>query len=539
MPIAFFGIPEAVDMPQHFKFAQTYYESLTTGDGFPNWAGNENFGYGDVGIRFYPPLEYYFLAVAGILVGNWYDAAWMTFVFWMVSGCLGVYFWTRCWLSKKESAVAACFYAVIPFHLNQLYISFNNYSEFAAASILTFCFAFLTRIFKRDKISDVHGLAIFYALLILTHLPLTIIGSLCLLVYALTFLRRSNFIQPFIKCVIACGIALSASAFYWVGMITEMSWLKHVSEKFSGGRFSFNEGFFPFYYHAVFFSETAWIIDFAAILTFLFLTSAVVYFLFKKRGNTDDNPVKNVFQTVLPLGLFAFFMVTPLSRPIWEIITPLQKVQFPARWMTIVSMCGAVVAAASVHYLLKGNFLKQRVWSYGCLVFISTVALYNFIYIFHPTSFAPISREKFDNQMQELSENQSFNCWWSVWSKADALKIKEKISVETRQAKIISWEAEKKIFQISTGNDAKARIATFYYPLWQATVNGNPVEIEKDENGAILIPVSSEKSTVELSFQESLPVRVASILSLLTWLFLGGFLTFLFGKKLFSSKQFV
>lgn len=141
--------------------------------------------------------------------------------------------------------------------------------------------------------------------------------------------------------------------------------------------------------------------------------------------------------------------------------------------------------------------------------------------------------------MQELSENQSFNCWWSVWSKADALKIKEKISVETRQAKIISWEAEKKIFQISTGNDAKARIATFYYPLWQATVNGNPVEIEKDENGAILIPVSSEKSTVELSFQESLPVRVASILSLLTWLFLGGFLTFLFGKKLFSSKQFV
>lgn len=539
MPIAFFGIPEAADMQQHFKFAQTYYESLTTGDGFPSWAGNENFGYGDIGIRFYPPLEYYFLALTRILVGNWYDAAWLTFMFWIVSGCLGVYCWTRCWLSKKESAIAACFYAVIPFHLNQLYVSYNNYSEFAAASILTFCFAFLTKVFERNKISDVLGLAISYALLILTHLPLTIIGSLCLLVYALTFLRKNNFVQPFIKCAVACGVALSASAFYWVGMVTEMSWLNHVSERFNGGRFSFDEGFFPFYYHAAVFRDTAWIIDYAAILTFLFLISAVVYFLYKKRGNADDNSAKNIFQTVLPLGLLAFFMVTPLSRPIWQILTPLQKIQFPARWMTIVSMCGAVVAAASVHYLLKGNFLKQRFWIYTCIICLSSVGLYNFVYIFHPTSFVPFNREKFETTLSELPNNQSFNCWWSVWSKDDAFKIKEKISIGERKTRIIVWEAEKRIFEVSAGNDATARIATFYYPHWKAIVNGNRVEIGKDENGAILIPVGSEESTVELYFQEPLTVRAASILSLLTWLILSSILVFLFSKKLFSFKQFM
>ncbi len=539
LPIAFFGIPDSPDLAQHFKFAKIYYESLTTGDGFPSWAGTENFGYGDVGIRFYPPLEYYFLAVARILVGNWYDATWLTFVFWMVSGCLGVYFWAKCWLSNKESALAACFYAVIPFHLNQLYVSYNNYSEFAAATVLTFCFAFLTRIFQRGKHSDTLGLAVSYALLVLTHLPLAIIGSICLFVYALTLLRKNNFLRPLVKCLLALAAALSASAFYWVRMASEMNWINHVSDRFSSGRLGFEDGFFPFYYHSANFGNLAWVIDLAAILTVLFLASAVVYFLYQKSCKSDDDPVKNIFQSVLPLGLFAFFMVTPLSRPIWEILTPLQKVQFPTRWMPIVSMCGAVVAAASVHYLLKGNFLKNRIWSYGCLFFVLTVAFYNFINIFHPTSFVPNPRARFDERLSELPENPSFDCWWTVWAKADAFKTKEKVLIESRSVNITSWQAEERSFEVSEGNAASARIATFYYPLWQATVNGNPVEIEKDENGAILIPVGNEKSTVELHFQETLRVRMASILSLLTWLFLGGISAFLFCKKLFSSKQFL
>jgi len=538
LPIAFFGIPDGYDLPQHFQFAQTYYDSLTNGDGFPSWSDKENFGYGGVGIRFYPPLAYYALAFARMLVGDWYNAAWLTFTFWMVLGCLGVYFWIRWWFSAKEAAIAACFYAIIPYHLSQLYIAFN-YAEFAASAILPFCFAFLTRVFQRGKTSDVLGLSISFGLLLITHLPLGLIGSISLFVYALTLLQKKNFLKPVVKSAIGAVIGLAASAFYWVGMVGEMKWLNHASDRYSTGHYGFAQSFFPFYFHALETDNKFSIIlsDFAIILNLLFILSAVIYLIYRKNNWEKVEQPKSVFQTVVPLGLFAFFMVTPLSRPIWEIITPLQKVQFPARWLTIVSMCGAVVAAASVHYLLKGNFLKRRVWAYGCLIFLSTVALYNFVYIFHPTSFVPIAREKFENQMQELPEAQSFNAWWSVWSKADALKTTQKIVLETRQTKVISWEAEKRIFEVSAGNDAIARVATFYYPHWQATVNGNSVEVGMDENGAILIPVGSEKSTVELYFQEPLMVRIASILSLITWLFLSMVFVFIFVKKLFFTKQ--
>jgi len=537
IPIAFFGIPDANDTPQHFKFAQTYYNSLTTGDGFPSWAGEENFGYGDIGIRFYPPLEYYFLAFARIVVGNWYDAAWLTFLFWILSGCLGIYYWTRNWFPQKEATIAACFYAIIPFHLNQLYISFNNYSELAAASILTFCFAFLTRIFKHNKNSDVLGLAISFALLVLTHLPLTIIGSLSLFIYALTLLQKDNLLQPLVKCAIAFGVALLASSFYWVVMVSEMKWLNHVSDRFSSGRFSFDEGFFPFHYHAASFRDTAWIIDIACILTLLFLASPIIYFLYKKQYKTEVGSAKSIFQTVFPLGCLAFFMVTPLSRPLWIALTPLQKIQFPTRWMAIVAMCSAVVAAASVHYLLKGDFLKQRIWIYGCLIVLTTIAFYNFIYIFHPTSFVPNDRAKFEKRLQELPESQSFDCWWSIWAKSKALETKEQVSVEARQSRIIEWEAEERIFEVSEGTVSFAKIATFYYPHWQASVNGNSVKVEKDANGAMLIEIPAEKSVVKLIFQEPLPVRIASIFSILTWFFLLSAFLFLAREKLVRLRS--
>lgn len=542
IPIAVYGIPDSSDWSQHFRFAQTFYDSLINGHGYTGWADRENFGYGDVGIRFYPPLEYYFLAFARILAGNWYDAAWLTFMFWMASGSVGIYLWAKCWLSPKESAIAACLYAIIPLHLLQLYINFNNYSEVAAASILVFCFAFLTRIFQRGKTSDVLGLAVSYAFLVLTHLPLTVIGSLSLCVFALTLARKNDLFRPIVKSSIALASGLAASAFYWVGMVSEMKWLNHSSDKFTSGHFSFDNGFFPFFYYT---DSTALktlflLIDLAVVFSLLFVASAIIYVIYKRLSNNDDgeaNQTKTVFRTVLPLGLFAFFMVTPLSNPIWQSFTPLQKVQFPARWLPIVAMCGAIIASASIHYLLKGNFLKQRIWAYSCLIILTVVSLFNLIYILSPTAFIPLDREKFDSKLRELPETESFDCWWTVWSKREAFNIKEKISAGGRQAKVVVWKPEERVFEVAGGNDSTAKIATFYYPHWQATVNDKPVNIEKDENGVMLIPLGSEKSVIKLYFQEPPTVRTASIISLLEWLLFGGFFLVLLGKKLLSPKR--
>lgn len=537
LPIVYFGIPDSIDLPQHFKFAQIFYDSLNSGNYFPGWADNENFGYGDIGVRFYPPLEYYLLAFIRVVVGNWYDATWLTFAFWMVIGSLGIYYWARCWFSVKESAFAACLYLFIPFHLNHLYVSFNNYSEFAATAILGFCFAFLTGIFRHKKISDVLGLAVSFALLILLHLPTTIIGSISLFVYALTLVRKENFLQATIKCVVAVGLALAASAFYWIVLLTEINWLNHASNRFSSGHFDFEKAFFPFIYHSENFPGTVKIADATIILTLAFFSLALLYLLYKREKPPEFDPKKEIFRTVLPVGLFTFFMVTPLSRPLWQALTPLQKVQFPSRWMNVVTLCLAIISVAGIHYLFKGDFLRRRIWIYASVVFCSTILIFNFIYILHPTSFAPYSREKFESRIQSLPEYESFDCWWTIWARNNAFIIKDKVLAENRIAETNAWQSENRKLTVSEGQPTKARIATFYYPHWRAKVNGIPVEIEKDENGVMLIPVPSEKSTVELFFQEPLEVKIASIISIASWLLLLSAFIFLKYKNFVRNKS--
>lgn len=521
LPIAVWGIPSGTDLPQHFQFAQTYYDALVNGDGFPSWSARENFGYGGIGIRFYPPLSYYVLAFARILVGNWFDAAWLTFTFWMVLGCVGVYYWAHWWLSEKESAIAAVFYAISPYHLGQLYISFI-YADFAGAAVLPFCFAFLTRVLEREKKSDILGLATAYAVLVLTHLPTTIIGSLSIAVFSILLLKKENCLRQIAKVSAGIGLGLAASSFYWFGMISEMSWLNHAKEKYSSGHYYFGNRFFPQYFHTIVTDHrgNALLSDILFVLCLLFLASSIVYLFYRKTKDAEISKVSRIFRFVLPLGLFAFFMITPLSFPIWKILSPLQKIQFPMRWMGVVSICGAIVTAASVHFLLKGNFLKKRSWAYLTVIFSAIFLIANYVYVWHPSAFVPIARERFENDMRQLPEKENYVFWWSIWSKHEAIRVKEKVLAENRKATIADWKSEERNFTVENGTPTVARIATFYYPRWRATVNDNAVNIEMDENGAMLIPLPAEKSTVRIFFQEPATVRIAAVFSFVAWLFI-------------------
>jgi hypothetical protein len=70
------------------------------------------------------------------------------------------------------------------------------------------------------------------------------------------------------------------------------------------------------------------------------------------------------------------------------------------------------------------------------------------------------------------------------------------------------------------------RLATFWYPRWRAEVNGSPVEVSRDENGAITIPIPAEKATVRLWFQETAAFSVACVVSSIAWLLMLSALAF-------------
>jgi len=526
LPIFIFGIPNGNDLPQHYQFAQTFYASVQNGVLYPSWADTTNYGFGDVGIRFYPPLAYYVLIAFETTSKNWFDASVLTFCFWFFLGGVGVYAWARQWFSERASLLAAFVYIFAPYHANQIYNAFT-YAEFAAASIIPFCFLFVTRICRGGKKSDVMGLAVSYAVLVLTHLPMTVIGSLALLVYSLASLPRKASLRIIAKLAFSVVLGLLASAFYWVRMVTELDFLNHAREEFTTAAYDFHSNFlvgFPYVSWADYADRALWFGDLVLLITFgLFLPSAAIFYYM---GKGKEKPRLSGPGVLLAISVF---IATPLSLPIWDNFSPLQRVQFPWRWLAIISLSGTIFAAAGFGYLADAFRSKFRPLSILTVGFIIAGVVFTAAQVIRPANFS--GREEFTERVDNLADAISYECWWTIWSKKEAFSNRQKVSAPDRTVEIEDWEATERLFRVSAGSAGEARIATFYYPYWQAVVNGEQVSVKRDQDGTILIPLKENKVEVRLYFLEPFRVKAANVLSGAAWLFFVAFLAIAIAKK--------
>src|SRR5215213_1623725 len=235
LPTVFAGVYKGVDLSQHVQFSTSFYNSIQTNDFYPSWAADENLGYGGVGVRFYPPLTPFLFALAALVTGNWHAATCLVFFLFTFAGAVGVYLWAKeFFTSNAESILAAAIFAVMPYHLYQIQNG-SQFAEFAGCSVIPYAFLFVTRICRRGRLTDVLGLAVSFAVLVLTHLPTTVIGSLGLLIYAIFSLGKENVLSKLSKLSAAVALALAASAVYWLKFVTEMEWLRNT--KFSNDHF--------------------------------------------------------------------------------------------------------------------------------------------------------------------------------------------------------------------------------------------------------------------------------------------------------------
>lgn len=528
----YYGVTSGNDFAQHYQFANTIHHSIISGEFYPSWADSQNQGYGDAAIRFYPPFSYYILSASYIVTADWYGASLLTFflIFW--AGGIGIYFWAKEEFSANQSLLAAGLYIFAPYHVNQIYNNFL-YAEFASSAVIPFCFLFITRVCRRGKMGDMLRLSISFALLLLTHLPLTIIASLIFFVYALSLLKKDSFLTVLTKLAGSILCAVAASSFYWLRMITELGWIKHSSEKYFSSIFDYRENFLFAPQNILNFqtdTSVLWFADLMLLAMLLISIPSVILFVKNRRS------LSRLSVSIALIFVISILMTTPLSKPVWDNLGFLQKVQFPWRWLGIVSMSGALFSSVGILRAAEMmNVNKSHLLSLGLGIILT---FYAFMSAFVIKQAVYLPAEKFNNQIRGLENANSFDCWWTIWAKSDAFKVKEKLLAPNRQAEIVSWNSTEKEFNVSAGEEASSlRVATFYYPHWKATVNGRDASIEAADDSSILIPLPAEPARVRLYFSEPYFVRIANFISLAIWLIfvlLGGVLVY---KKFFAFKS--
>ncbi len=527
MSSAFYnGIGFGNDFYQHYQFALTTHASIVSGEIYSGFTARVNNGFGDVGLRFYPPFSYYFLNTIYFLVHDWYFASLITFfLVFLISG-IGTYFLAKEELSPPKALVAAAIYILAPYHLNQIYNSFL-FAEFVATAIIPFCFLFITRICQKRETYYIWLLGIAYALLILTHLPLTIITSIALGIYALILLKKETFTFVLPRLLLAFISGLVLSSFFWSRIITELDWVKHNSSAYFSDKLSYRHNFLFLPENILNIKDDVldlWLVD-LMLLAIAFLTIPSLIFLIKKRF-----PGSRFTLAIGVIFILSVFMTIPLSSFIWDNFSLLQKVQFPWRWMSIVTLFGAIFASDGIirtsDSLKDGkNFLLPIGLGAIFLFFgiTSSIIVKGSIYFSYP---------EFNQKISNLVTSESFECWWTQWAQKSAFAQSEKVLIENRMVNVNNWASTQRTFSISAGEAGQATVATLYYPHWKATVNGQPVEVSPTENGLISFPALAEKAEVRLYFEEPQRVKFAFYISGLAWIIL-------FGLLLFNSAKIV
>ncbi len=528
LPVLVKGIPFGYDLPHHYQCAMTFYESILSGDFYPSWSLNRNFGFGGMESRLYPPISHYSLALAYLAIGDWHIASWLTFTFYTFIGCLGVYLWAKEYMPANQAVFAGCIYALLPYHLNQLYNTFF-FAEFVGSSVLPFTFVFVARVCKRGKFADVLGLAISFAVLILTHLPLTVIGSICFGIYALTLLDREKIFSQIGKLILGVGGALAASSFFWTKVLMERNlmaktlvypdpWLDYNLHFLLTPIQTFEGNLqIRIYETATFFYDLMFVYPFV-----LALVCTIPFFIGERRS-------KNNMKSVWLIFAVSVFLAIPFSRFVWDALPFLQEVQFPWRWLAIVCIVVPVISASQINFLVEWFQDKKRPLALIIVGCILAVVAFSLSQIVRQAPF--VEKETVADYMQRNQQAIGFTFWWTIWTRQEAFDIKEKVIANDRKVEIQKWTATDREFQIAPGDTAEIRVATFYHPNWKALINDASTEIKPDENGAILIPVSNVKSSVKLVFVEPFAVKFGQWTSALMWV------AFIFSAILISRKK--
>lgn len=214
-------------------------------------------------------------------------------------------------------------------------------------------------------------------------------------------------------------------------------------------------------------------------------------------------------------AVFGSFMLSSLSSFFWNGIPLLQKLQFPWRWLGIVSVIATAVFTVSLFSLVKQGSKSRKIAVAIGVAAAIIIGSYDVRQSFLRSNIITNLEIEQMLEVRNAPVGTTLEAWWPIWAKPEAFKSSQKISSE-REVLVKKHDPDHLEFKIGNGLPETIRVGTFYYPHWKARINGIVQNVASDENGAILINIGAEASNVELLFEEPQYVQFSTWLSMAT-----------------------
>ncbi|RME74793.1 MAG: hypothetical protein D6784_09280 [Chloroflexi bacterium] len=521
------GLPTTADLAIHLFRTLEYEQAWSPGVILPRWSANLGFGYGYPLFIFAPPLPYW-LAILFHSLGLTLESAFKALIILIILlYAIGMYLFARDLFGRVDAALtAAATYAFAPFALREALLVGGNIPQYLAIGLFPWTLWAVTRAARARSWGWTVAAAGFYAAVMLSHLFHVFIFTPVVLLYSLLLAPPSR--RPRLRPVwLAVPLGLLLTAFFWLPAFVERAYTRARAEVYLQRS--------PFYLRYPRWQELiAWIepLDARAANPHVPLTLGVVTLALAGLGLVGLAwwAIRGPRRLAVP-GLFfglvagtAIFLTLPVSRPVWEAIPILQVAEFPWRLLGLANLGLAVLCAAAVASVRARKGSIALFWLVLVLVSVAPVLypVVGFTRYGDPTlahlagyerRSQAIGTTTLGEYLPQTVANPPTDSPLAAQMEAgdpQPERLDRASLPPGASADRLAQTAVTHRYRLQSPTGFTLRVRQFYYPGWQARLDGRPLEIRVEpETGLMLLDIPPGEHILDLHFADT-PLRTAS-----------------------------
>ena len=521
------------------------------------WSPDLGFEYGYPLFNFYPPMPYIVGQVYRTLGFSFMNSVKLSAVTQIVLSTFFMYLLAKTIFGPLGGLLSAIFYTYVPYHALNIYVR-GAYNEAWAAVFFPLIFYFSYQLIKTTRTKNIIGLALSFAGLFLSHNPMVLTFLPILMAWSLYWLIIDKKISLskkilkqlplFLKFLFAGIISISLTAFFTLPVIFE-SQLTQIKSMF--------EGYYSWSVHfasisQLFFSNfwsdgpSVWgpndgMSFMVGYLHWILPTIIILFsiFIFIKKRKIDLPIITSIFLVIT--GFFTIFMVHNKSTFIWQIFTPIQKIQFPWRFLNHTAFLLSL--SVGVIPIIINKYFRYKI------ALISTIILAIFLFVlniqyFHPITSGPLTdQQKFSGKAWT---NQITSGIYDYLPKTAGTAAKSAATPYVDQVEpptaSINLSGQKHgtdwmFFNIFLNQNAKITISQLAFPNFQITDKGQKKHYQiEPELGRMVINLNAGDHQIFVKLKNT-PIRtISNYISLTAWICLAFYFLSPLWKKLVFKK---
>lgn len=538
-------LPHGADTLTHFYKLVQFDHLVRQGILFTRWFPHKYSGFGAPLFQYYAPLAYYVAEVFRLPGFDHLLALRLAFGLTLVGAGLGMYLWVRDALDDDSALIAAAAYVCGPYMFFAAYFR-GGFTEMFALMFMPFVLWAFRRLAYTGKARYLAAGALLYAAVVLSHNLTALIFSPALGAYIIVLwvsragaANRKRGWSSLAWLAAAAILGLGMSAFFWLPALAER-------DAVQTGLLYATPGL-DYHHHFIrpqeFLSLPLSLIP-GPGLSIVAVLLALIGAAWQVWKPPRELPSLEI-QLTIAVAALGTFMALPASVGLWEAVPAMRLFQFPHRFLGAAAVFLAFLAGAGAYGLKRGIAALARTESEqevsaadirlaqsAVLLIVGGLLASHIVGLSQVRYFQPLP--EVDVNFIMLKEREiapSIGGFTGIYIPKDveAMPPFEELAQDGPRrldrsslpggAEVVAedWGLLRYDLTISAPRPFSARFRTFYFPGWQARLDGQPAPIEiAKPYGQISVAVPEGEHRLTVWFG-STPVRTAAtVLSVLS-----------------------